>query len=159
MLVQVNIAGSENKASSQLKRILAQLVLSMFGGSGPFPRHGIIAANKMQERALTQAHGAIRLPLGIDQKRESDSSLLAKNLGVVGVAEADGGEPGAFIPELLFVAAQLRDVLAAEDSSVVAQEDDHRGTVGPERAEAHSLSGGVRQDDFRERFAYCCLRR
>jgi len=89
--VQVNIAGSENKASSELKRIFAQLVLPLSGGSSPFPRQGIIAAKKMQERALQQTHGAIRLPLGIDQKWEGDPSLLAKNLSVVGVAQADGG--------------------------------------------------------------------
>jgi hypothetical protein len=104
----------------------------------------------MQKRAVQQAHGAIGVPLGIDQKWEGDSSLLAKNLSVVGVAEADGGQPGAFIAERLFVAAQLRDVLAAEDSSVVAEEDDHSGAVGPERAEAHKPPGGIGQDDFRE---------
>jgi hypothetical protein len=51
------------------------------------------------------------------------------------------------------VAAQLRDMLAAEDSSVVAKKDDHSGPVGPERAEAHELSQRIGQNDFRELFA------
>jgi len=158
VLIQISIAGSEHKAASELKRILAQLVLPVSGGCSPFPRHGIIAAKKMQDRALLQPHGAIRLPLGIDQKWEVDSRLLAKNLSIVSVAQAYSGKPRAFTAECFFMAAQLRDVLAAENSSVVAKKDDHRRAVGPERAEAHSLSVGVRQDDFRELFADRCAR-
>jgi hypothetical protein len=52
------------------------------------------------------------------------------------------------------VVAQLRDVLAAEDSSVVAKEGDHRWLIGPERAESDGLSFRVRQDDSRELLAY-----
>jgi hypothetical protein len=37
--------------------------------------------------------------------------------------------------EGLLVFAQLRDVLAAEDSAVVAEEDEDGGIVFPERAE------------------------
>jgi hypothetical protein len=42
--IQFGIAGSENKASSELKGILTQLVLLVSGGSGPFSRQGIIPA-------------------------------------------------------------------------------------------------------------------
>ena len=104
----------------------------------------------MQERAVQQTHRTICLPLGINQKWERDSSLLAKDLGIVCVTQADGDQPSAFIAECLFVVAQLRDVLAAEDSSVVAKEDDHCGVVGPERAESDRLSFRVRQDYSRE---------
>ena len=154
MPVQVNIAGSENKAASELKRILAQLVLPVSSSRGPFPRLGIVAAQKMQERALQQADGAISLPLGVDQKWEADSSLLAKNLSVVSVAETNGSQPRTFVSERLFVAAQLRDVLAAEYSSVVAQEHNHSWAVGPERAKAHQPSGRVGQNDLRELCTY-----
>ena len=101
----------------------------------------------MKERAVQQPDSTICLPLGIDQKWERDSSLFAKDLGIVCVAQADGGQPSALSAERLFVVAQLRDVLAAEDSSIVAQEGDHRRLVGPERAESHRLSFRVRQDD------------
>jgi hypothetical protein len=148
--VQVCIAGSDNEASPELKWILAQLVLPVSGGSGPFTRQRIIATQKVKERALQQAHGAIRLPLGIDQKRERDAGLLAKRMRVVSVAQADGGKLRAFVVKGLCVAAQLRDVLAAEDSSVVAKEDDHGGVIGPERAQPDRASCRVWQDDFRE---------
>jgi hypothetical protein len=108
----------------------------------------------MKERALQQTHSAISLPLCIYQKWKRDSSLLAKNLGVVCVAQAYGSQPSTFIAECLFVVAQLRDVLAAEDSSVVAKEGDHHRLVGPERAEPDSPSVRVGQDDFRELLAH-----
>ena len=104
----------------------------------------------MKQRAVQQPHSAVCAPLGIDQKWEDDSSVLAKDLGIVCVAQTDGRQPSALSAERLFVAAQLRDVLAAEDSSVVAKEDDHRRLVVPERAEPDGLSGRVRQDDSRE---------
>ena len=104
----------------------------------------------MKERAVQEAHSTICLPLGVNQKGKRDSSLLAKDLGVVCVAQADGGQPSAFIAECRFVVAQLRDVLAAEDSSVVAKEGDHCGLVGPERAESNRLSFSVGQDYSRK---------
>lgn len=39
---------------------------------------------------------------------------------------------GAFLLELFFEIAQLRDVLAAEDSTVVAKEDQHRWSALPQ---------------------------
>ena len=104
----------------------------------------------MKERAVPETSSTICLPLGINQKWECDSSLLTKGLGVVCVAQADGGQPSAFIAECLFLVAQLRDVLAAEDSSVVAKEGDHGRGVGPERAQSDRLSFRVAQDYSRE---------
>jgi hypothetical protein len=43
--------------------------------------------------------------------------------------------------------AQLRDVLAAEDSTVVPEEDDDRGTGGPKQVELDRTLIGVRKDD------------
>jgi hypothetical protein len=104
----------------------------------------------MKERAVQETHSTICLPLGINQKWERDSSLLAKDLRVLCVAQADGGQPSAFIAECLFVVAQLRDVLAAEDSSVVAKEGDHCGVVGPERGDSDRPSFRIGQDYSRE---------
>ena len=104
----------------------------------------------MQERALQEIHSTIGLPLGINQKWERDSSLLAKDLGIVCVAQADGDHPSAFITDCLFVVAQLRDVLPAEDSSVVAKEGDYCWFVGPQRAESDRPSFRVRQHYSRD---------
>lgn len=104
----------------------------------------------MKERAAQEAHRTIRLPLAVNQKGECDSSLLTKDLGVVCVAQANGGQPSPSIAECWFVVAQLRDVLAAEDSSVVPKEGNHCGLVGPKRAESDRPSFRVRQDYSRE---------
>jgi len=104
----------------------------------------------MKERAVPETRSTICLPLGINQKWECDSSLLAKYLGVLCVTQTDGGQPSAFIAECLFVVAQLRDVLAAEDSSIVAKEGDHCGVIRPERAESDRPSFRVGQDNSRE---------
>ena len=53
----------------------------------------------MQERAVQETHSTICLPLGINQKWERNSSLLAKDLGVVCIAQADGDQPSAFVAE------------------------------------------------------------
>lgn len=47
------------------------------------------------------------------------------------VAQANDGKPCAFIFELLLVSAQLRDMLTAEDSAVMAKENQNGGTVSP----------------------------
>ena len=108
----------------------------------------------MKEGPVPKAHGTICLPFSIDQKWKCDSSLLAKEFGISCVAQTDGGQPNALVLECRFVVAQLRNMLAAEDSSVVAKEYDNSRPVGPERAEAQELSGRIRQNDFRQPFAH-----
>jgi hypothetical protein len=51
------------------------------------------------------------------------------------------------------VFTQLRDVLAAKDSAVVAKEDENGGIRFPERAEANVLAEGVRERDIGELLA------
>jgi hypothetical protein len=48
------------------------------------------------------------------------------------------------------VLAQLRDMLAAENSTVMTEEDHNCGIPLPQRAEAHFLTSGVGQHDIRE---------
>ena len=55
--------------------------------------------------------------------------------------------------EGLLVIAQLRDVLAAEDSAVVAKEDEDDGILFPEGAEADLLAEGVGESDAGETLA------
>jgi hypothetical protein len=45
--------------------------------------------------------------------------------------QSDGGKRSAFLAEGLLAFAQLRDVLAAKDSSIMPKEDDYGGTAGP----------------------------
>ena len=55
--------------------------------------------------------------------------------------------------EGLLVLAQLRDVFAAEDSTVVAEEDEDGGMRFPEGAEANGFAEGVGENDAGETLA------
>jgi len=46
--------------------------------------------------------------------------------------------------------AQLRDMLAAKDSSVVAKENNNCGLMLPERAQLHFAAARIRQYDRRK---------
>ena len=56
----------------------------------------------------------------VDQERERDAGVFTEHARVIAIAEADGGDVRAFGFERFIVFAQLRDVLAAENSTVVA---------------------------------------
>ena len=47
--------------------------------------------------------------------------------------------------------AQLRDMVAAEDSSVVTQKDQHRRSLLPQRTEAGFLAVGILESNGAER--------
>jgi len=89
----------------------------------------------------------------VDQEGEVDAGFLLEEAGVVGVAETDGGEGGALFTKGLLVFAQLRDVLAAEDSAVVAKEDEDGGICFPEGAEADGFAESVGEGDSCESLA------
>ena len=94
----------------------------------------VVAPEKMEQGSVLQANGFIGFALLVDQKRELDAVFLAKELGVTGVAQANHGDLCAFAAELLFKFAQLRDVLSAEDSTIMAQKDQHGRAAFPQRA-------------------------
>lgn len=82
-----------------------------------------------------------------------DAGIFAKHAGVIRVGQADGGERRAFGFELVFVGAQLRGVLAAEDSAVVAQKHDDGGVLFPEAAQADLVAVGIGEGNGREGLA------
>src|SRR5207244_1110192 len=100
---------------------------------------------------LPQPGGAVRPALLVDQEGECDPGLLAERARVLAVAEPDRRQPGARSAEGLLVLAQLRDVLPAEDSTVVAEEDQNRRSGLPERPEPDLTPVDVGQGDRRER--------
>ncbi len=129
--VAIDVAGTEDEASAELERIVAQAVLLMTGGSCPAPRNSIFAPQEMEQGSPLQAGRAVCLAVLVDQKRERDAGLFAEEARIVPVAQPDGGETGPSFAEFPFVLAQLRSMLAAEDSTIVAEKDDNRGTTGP----------------------------
>ena len=146
-------ARAEHEAPAELKRVLAGPALPMTGRPRPLARCGIVPAEQVEERCLRQSRGAIRVSLLVDEQRETDFRFLAKPSSVAHVAEADRGEIRAFLDELAFMVAQLRDVLAAEQSAVVPKEDHDGGTARPQRAEANLSAFRVGQNERRQRFS------
>ena len=66
------------------------------------------------------------------------------------VAEPDRCQRGAGLLDLGFMLAQLRDILTAEDSTVMSQEDHDSGIPLPERAETNFIAAGIGQHDICE---------
>jgi hypothetical protein len=131
MRVEIDVAGTENETAAELKRIRAQAMLPMAGGRRASPGFGVVTSKKMQQVRRLEADRAIREPLRIYQQRKRDSGFLAEEAGVASVAKTDSGEIGALGPEFIFMIAQLRNMLAAEDSTVMAEEHDNGGTAFP----------------------------
>lgn len=143
----VNIPGTEDKAAAELKGVFTQLVLAMSGGFGALPGCGVVSAKKVQQRCLLEVRGTVRLAVLINQQREGNAGLFAKLACVVIVTQPDGSQGRTLFSKFVLVLAQLRDVLAAEDSAVMAKEDDDRGLAGPERAQSDRLPLRIRQGD------------
>jgi len=153
----IDIARAKNKASAQLERILAKLVLVMASGFSAFAAREIIFSKKMQKIARAKFRGAISLAPFVHKQRERDAGFFAKNASVMCVTEADGCQRSAFFTEGFFVFAQLRDMLTAKDSTVMAQKNNNRGVLGPKRAEPHRASVRIGQNNFSEPAAQRCV--
>ena len=147
MGVAVHIAGTKDEAAAELEGIFAETVLAMSGGSCPVAGCGVVAAQEMEQGSGSQAHCAICFPLLVNQEREGDAGLFAEEARVMPVAESDGSETSPFLSEFRLVLAQLRDMLAAEHSTIVTEKDKDCGTAGPEGAESDLAAVAVGQDD------------
>jgi hypothetical protein len=143
----IHIAGPENKTSPKLKRIFAEFVLMMARGPRSFAGGGVVAAEQMQEIGGAESGGAIGAAVFVNQQGKCDAGFFAKPARVMTIAQTDGCQGSSFAAESLLVFAQLRDVLAAENSFVMAQENDHSGRSGPQRAEPHVAAIGIRKHD------------
>jgi len=130
--IAIDVAGTKDEASAELEGVPAQAVLAMAGGPRPLPGSRVVATQEVEKGAGSEARGAIRFSPLVDQEREGDARLLPEEAGIVPVAEPDGGQARAFLPECLLLFAQLRDVLAAEHSAVMPEEDQDREAVGPQ---------------------------
>ena len=104
----------------------------------------------MKQRGFLQSNRAIGFTLFINKKRKSNSRLLPESARIIRVAQPDGCEAGAFVFEPLFVLAQLRDVLTAENSTPVAQEHQHRWPLGPERPKLDFFPINIGQNHTRQ---------
>lgn len=88
---QITIPGGEDEAGAELERIFPEPVLAVAGSLGTGPCFTVISAEDVEQVPGFQFRGLVGGPLGIDQQRESDAGLLAKQAGVVQVAQSDCG--------------------------------------------------------------------
>jgi hypothetical protein len=146
----VDVARTEDKATAQLKRVLAQAMLTVSCGACSLAGDRVVTAQQVKKRATAQAGHAISLATLVDKQRKRDGSVFAEHARVVLVAESNGRETRTLLPECRFVFAQLRDVLAAEYSTVMPQEDKHGGAFCPKRTQHHAGPVRIRQNDAGE---------
>ena len=131
MSVEVDVAGTENETPTELKRIRAQPMLPMAGCGSAGPGFRIVTSKQVQKIRRLEAGSTIRTAILVNEQRKCDSSLLAKEASVTNIAKTDCGKIDALGAELILMIAQLRNMLAAEDSAVVAEEDDSGGAAFP----------------------------
>jgi hypothetical protein len=120
---EIFVSRRKHKAAAKLQWIFAQAMLFVSGSLGASAGLHVVAAQQVEQGSVAQTNGFVRLALFVDQQRELDAGLLAKEAGVAAVAQADGGKTSALLLELFFEFAQLRDMLAAKNSTIVAKED------------------------------------
>ena len=153
----VGIPGTKDKTSTQLegvsyvKGIFAHLMLAMPTRLGALSRGEIIGAEQMKDIRLSQAGRLVDQTALVDQQGKADLRLLAELPGVFGPAQSYGDYVGTFIFELGFRVAQLRNMLAAEDSTPMAEKDNHRRTLRPQRTQSHGISINIGESQRSER--------
>ena len=140
----VDITWAENKTTAQLKWILPQLDLPVPRGAGSLARFHIIGPKKMQQVGVAKFRHLVGLPLLVDQQRKRNARLLAEQTRIIAVSQSNGRQRGSFVPESLLVFAQLRDMLAAKNSSIMPQKNDHGRLAGPQRSQPRLFAIGVR---------------
>jgi hypothetical protein len=153
----IDISRRKDEAAAKLKGIRAEFVLMMSRSAGPIAALDIIAANEVQQIRGSQVGDRISLALFVNQQREFDPRFFAENSRIVAVPKADGSDGSAFVPEGLLVFAQLRDVLAAKNSAIVAEKNDDGGFALPQRPQADLLAVSVGKNDLCEPLAQSSL--
>jgi hypothetical protein len=109
----------------------------------------------MQHVGRFQLRRLIRQALFIHQQGKIYAGFLPKELRVTKVSQADRRQRCPCIPDLSFVFTQLRDVLSAEDSTVMPQENQHRSPMLPKRAELHITARRIGQNKRRKPLSQC----
>jgi len=143
----IDISWCEDEAAAELKGIHPKLVLMMPGRPGAIAALEIVAASHVQQIRRAQISDGISLAILVNEQGKSDSRFFAENPCIVAVAQADGSEGSALIQEGLLVFAQLRDVLAAKNSAIVAEKNDDCRLALPQRTQTDFSAIGVREND------------
>lgn len=142
---KVLVAGREDKAATKLQWVLAEPVLFVAGGLGAAAGLHVVTAQQVQQGSVAQSDSFVGLTLVVDEERELYAGFVAEEPGIADVTQPDGRKMGAFLFEFFFKCAQLRDVLAAKNSTIVTQEDHDGWSALPQRAQAGCFAFGIWQ--------------
>jgi hypothetical protein len=147
---EIFIPRRKHKTAAKLHRIFSQAMLLMSGGLGAAAGLQVISTKQVKQGSVAQANGLVGFAFVVDQQWELDSGFFTEESGVAGIAQSNSSQAGAFPLELFFEFAQLRDMLSAEDSTVVAKKDQYGRSALPQRTEARRLAVEIRERDCRQ---------
>ena len=153
MCESIDIPWAKDEAAAQLKGIQPQFVLTMPGGASAIAALEIVAPKYVKYIGDAQVGEFVSLAPFVDEQGEVDSRLFLENTRVVAVAKADGCEGSTFVEEGFLVFAQLRDVLTAKNSSIVAKKNDDRRLAFPQRSQTNFLAKCVGKSNVCESLA------
>jgi hypothetical protein len=145
----VDIPRSQDEAAAELKRVLSEPPLAVTGARSAAARGAILPTEQVEQAGRRQTGRAIRASLRIHQERERYARRVAELPRRLGVAQSNGRHHRSSLPNHRFMIAQLRDVLAAEYSAIVAEENDHRWPFLPQSAESRLAPVAIRKYDIR----------
>ncbi|MCU1221096.1 MAG: hypothetical protein JWN42_2293 [Candidatus Angelobacter sp.] len=129
---EIFIPRRKYKTAAKLQRIFSQAMLLMSGGLGAAAGLQVISTKQVEQGSVAQADGLVGFAFVVDQQWELDSGFFTEESRIAGIAQSDSGQAGALPLELFFEFAQLRDMLSAEDSTVVAKKDQHGRSALPQ---------------------------
>ena len=130
----IDIPWAKDEAAAELKGIQPNFVLTMSCGASAITALEIVAAKYVEHIGNAQVGEFVGLALFVDEQGEVDSCFFLENTRIVAVAKTDGCEGSTFVEKGLLVFAQLRDVLTAKNSSIVAKKNDDRRLALPQRS-------------------------
>ena len=143
----VNIAGAKNEACTKLEGIFAEFMLTVARCVGTFARNGVVATQQVKQVRALQFGGAVRGAIHINQKRKRNASLFPECSRIMKIAHPNRSDISSARLDFTLMLAQLRDVLAAKHSAVMAQKNDHGWLRLPHRTEAQGTLVGIGKND------------
>jgi hypothetical protein len=153
MRVKIDISGTEHKTAAELKRAPSGALLPMACRPGAASRLRIIPAKQMQQVGFPQPNSAVSAALLIDEQREPDFGFLPEKTRIVAVSQPYGSQARPFLFEFVLMFTQLRNVLTAENSTIVAKKDDDGRPAFPQRPKSDFAPVSIRQYDIHQRLA------
>ena len=133
----VDIAWPEDEAAPELQRVVeletifVKAVLAVSSSLGALACCCVVTAKKMEYVRLSQVECAVRQEGVIHEQGKFDATVSPKRTSVLHSAESDGDHARPASLDLRFMIAQLRDVLAAEDSAPVAEKNCYGRLLDP----------------------------